>query len=59
MPPFGAGGRDWGLLNTGRIELDWLVTHRFPLEDALNPLETLRTADGPCGKVMLTVRDDK
>lgn len=38
------------LLQSGRIELDWLVTHRLPLDDAEAAVELLT---GDAGKVLL------
>ena len=43
------------LLNAGRLRLDFLVTHRFGLADWQHALDGLRGADGPRGKVMLTI----
>ena len=44
-----------GLLNAGRLELAFLVTHRFPLGDWEQALEALRGPDSPRGKVLLTM----
>ncbi len=38
------------LLESGRLELDWLVTHRLPLDDADEAIELLT---GDAGKVLL------
>ena len=44
-----------GLLNTGRLELAFLVTHRFGLRDWKQALDALRGTDSPRGKVLLEV----
>jgi threonine dehydrogenase-like Zn-dependent dehydrogenase len=45
------------LLNAGRLELGFLVTHRFPLGEWAAALDTLRSQDPatPRGKVLLTL----
>ena len=43
------------LLNAGRLEHAFLVTHRFPLADWAQALEALRGPDSPRGKVLLTM----
>jgi threonine dehydrogenase-like Zn-dependent dehydrogenase len=43
------------LLNTGRLELAFLVTHRFGLADWKQALDALRGTDSPRGKVLLEV----
>jgi 2-desacetyl-2-hydroxyethyl bacteriochlorophyllide A dehydrogenase len=43
------------LLNSGRLSLSFLVTHRFPLTQWQAALDTLRGGQGPRGKVMLTI----
>jgi threonine dehydrogenase-like Zn-dependent dehydrogenase len=45
-----------GLLNSGRLELAFLVTHRFAITDWARALEALRGQDSPRGKVLLEVR---
>ncbi|HEY5352623.1 MAG TPA: alcohol dehydrogenase catalytic domain-containing protein [Streptosporangiaceae bacterium] len=47
------------LLNAGRLELGFLVTHRFPLGEWAAALDTLREPDpgAPRGKVLLTLAD--
>jgi len=47
------------LLNAGRLDLGFLVTHRFPLGEWAAALETLRDPDPgtPRGKVLLTLAD--
>jgi threonine dehydrogenase-like Zn-dependent dehydrogenase len=44
-----------GLLNSGRLRLDFLVTHRFALADWALALDALRGSASPRGKVMLTI----
>ena len=43
------------LLNAGLLELSFLVTHRFPLTQWREALDTLRGEASPRGKVMLTI----
>jgi hypothetical protein len=43
------------LLNSGRLELAFLVTHRFGLPDWKQALDALRGPDSPRGKVLLEV----
>jgi len=43
------------LLNAGLLELGFLVTHRFPLTEWREALDTLRGEASPRGKVMLTI----
>jgi threonine 3-dehydrogenase len=38
------------LLQSGRIDLDWLITHRLPLDEAEAAVELLT---GDAGKVLL------
>jgi threonine dehydrogenase-like Zn-dependent dehydrogenase len=45
-----------GLLNSGRLDLAFLVTHRFALGDWAEALDALRGAGSPRGKVLLEVR---
>jgi 2-desacetyl-2-hydroxyethyl bacteriochlorophyllide A dehydrogenase len=45
-----------GLLNSGRLELAFLVTHRFAVKDWAQALDALRGQDSPRGKVLLEVR---
>jgi 2-desacetyl-2-hydroxyethyl bacteriochlorophyllide A dehydrogenase len=40
------------LLNSGRLDLGFLVTHRFGLGEFETALETVRSAEGPSGKVL-------
>jgi threonine dehydrogenase-like Zn-dependent dehydrogenase len=49
------GGEDVKLLNAGLLDLDFLVTHWFPLADWAAALAALRDPDpaAPRGKVML------
>jgi L-iditol 2-dehydrogenase len=44
-----------GLLNSGRLRLDFLVTHRFGLAGWRDALDALRGSESPRGKVMLTI----
>jgi len=47
------------LLNSGELDLSFIVTHRFPLTEWAAALETLRSASsGARGKVLLTLNDD-
>ncbi len=47
------------LLNSGELDLSFIVTHRFPLTEWAAALETLRSANsGARGKVLLTLNDD-
>jgi 2-desacetyl-2-hydroxyethyl bacteriochlorophyllide A dehydrogenase len=41
------------LLNSGRLDLDFLVTHRFGLHNWANAIETLRHSTGKRGKVII------
>jgi len=43
------------LLGTGRISLDFLVTHRFRLEDWASAVTALRAPTGARGKVLLEI----
>ena len=43
------------LLNSGRLHLDFVVTHRFALADWQQALDALRGSESPRGKVMLTI----
>jgi 2-desacetyl-2-hydroxyethyl bacteriochlorophyllide A dehydrogenase len=49
----------WGavveLLNAGRLSFDFLVTHRFSLDDWESAVATLRTSVGVRGKVLLEI----
>ncbi len=45
------------LLNSGRLDLGFLVTHRFTLEQWGNAIETLRHASGTRGKVLIDVQN--
>lgn len=46
------------LLNSGRLDLGFLVTHRFSLSDWAAAISTLRTPVGARGKVLLQVWPD-
>jgi 2-desacetyl-2-hydroxyethyl bacteriochlorophyllide A dehydrogenase len=43
------------LLNSGRLDLGFLVTHRFPLEQWAQAVATLRSTDEARGKVILEI----
>jgi 2-desacetyl-2-hydroxyethyl bacteriochlorophyllide A dehydrogenase len=43
------------LLNTGRLTLDFLVTHRFPLTQWESALAALRSPTGTRGKILLDI----
>ena len=43
------------LLNAGRLDLGFLVTHRYPLEDWAAALSTLRSPSGTRGKVVIEI----
>jgi threonine dehydrogenase-like Zn-dependent dehydrogenase len=43
------------LLNAGQFAPGFLITHRFPLSDWQQAVAVLRRADGPRGKVLLTL----
>ena len=43
------------LLNSGRMDFQFLVTHRYPLDKWANALDSLRTPTGERGKVVLTL----
>jgi L-iditol 2-dehydrogenase len=45
-----------GLLNSGKLELAFMVTHRFAIKDWEQALEALRGQRSPRGKVLLEVR---
>jgi len=42
-----------GILKSGNVDLRPLITHRFPLEDYVMAIETVRSRQ--CGKVALEV----
>jgi 2-desacetyl-2-hydroxyethyl bacteriochlorophyllide A dehydrogenase len=42
-----------GLLNAGQLDLSFLVTHRFPLQDWESAMSTLRAGTGARAKVVL------
>jgi 2-desacetyl-2-hydroxyethyl bacteriochlorophyllide A dehydrogenase len=43
------------LLNGGQLELAWLVTHRYPLDEYDHALDVLRHPGGTRGKVILEI----
>lgn len=51
--------RAWGavveLLNAGRLSFDFLVTHRYSLDDWESAVATLRMSEGVRGKVLLEI----
>jgi 2-desacetyl-2-hydroxyethyl bacteriochlorophyllide A dehydrogenase len=46
------------LLGSGELDLGFLVTHRFALDDFAAAFDALRNADGPRGKVIVEVPSD-
>ena len=46
------------LLNAGQLDLSFLVTHRFPLQDWESAMSALRTGTGARAKVVLEVAPD-
>jgi 2-desacetyl-2-hydroxyethyl bacteriochlorophyllide A dehydrogenase len=44
------------LLNAGRLDMEFLITHRFALADWRQALDALRGQESPRGKVLLEVR---
>jgi 2-desacetyl-2-hydroxyethyl bacteriochlorophyllide A dehydrogenase len=59
MGSFSYTSRAWAevvaLLNGQKLDLGWLVTHRFPLEQFETGLTTLRAATSERGKVLLEI----
>jgi 2-desacetyl-2-hydroxyethyl bacteriochlorophyllide A dehydrogenase len=59
MGSFSYTSRAWadvvGLLNSGKLNVGWLVTHRFTLDRFEDGLAALRTATTERGKVLLEV----
>jgi 2-desacetyl-2-hydroxyethyl bacteriochlorophyllide A dehydrogenase len=43
------------LLNSGKLDLSFLITHRFALQDFKTAVEALRTAPAPRGKIVMEV----
>ena len=43
------------LLNAGRLDLGFLVTHRFPLDRYAEAVEALRAPQGTRGKVLVEI----
>lgn len=43
------------LLNTGRVDLGFLITHRYPLQDWPAAVSALRSSTGARGKVLLDI----
>jgi 2-desacetyl-2-hydroxyethyl bacteriochlorophyllide A dehydrogenase len=56
---FGYTQKAWELtvdfLNTGKLDLTFLVTHRFPLENYREAIEALRHAPSPRGKIIFEI----
>ena len=46
------------LLNSGRLDLGFLVTHRYPLERFADAFEAVRHSDGARGKVIIEIPSD-
>ncbi len=44
-----------GLINSGELDLTFLVTHKFPLSDFALAIDTLKNAPAPRGKVVLVI----
>jgi len=59
MGSFSYTAAAWGgvveLLNSGRLDLSFLVTHEYPLADWAQAIQSLRTPSGARGKVVLTI----
>ena len=43
------------LLNSGKLDLTFLVTHRFPLDDFIGAIDALRHAPAPRGKISFQI----
>lgn len=56
---FGYSRKAWALtvefLNSGKLDLTFLVTHRFPLENYREAIEALRHAPSPRGKIIFEI----
>ncbi len=59
LASFGYSRTAWALtvefMNTGKLDLTFLVTHRFPLEMFKDAIEALRHAPSPRGKIILEI----
>lgn len=59
LASFGYSRNAWELtvefLNSGKLDLTFLVTHRFPLEKYGEAIEALRHAPSPRGKIMFEI----
>jgi len=59
LASFGYSRNAWeltvGFLNSGKLDLTFLVTHRFPLESYDEAVEALRHAPSPRGKIMFEI----
>ena len=47
------------LMNSGKLDLTFLVTHRFPLEKYQEALDALRHAPAPRGKIVFEIGTEK
>lgn len=45
------------LMNSGELELTFLVTHKFPLDRFAEALDALKNSPGPRGKIVLTINN--
>lgn len=56
---FGYSRKAWemtvGFLNSGKLDLSFLVTHRFPLEKYQDAIDALRNAPSPRGKIIFEI----
>ena len=43
------------LMNSGKLDLSYLVTHKFPLADFAKAIDALKNAPAPRGKVALVI----
>ncbi len=46
------------LMNCGKLDLTFLVTHRFPLENFQDAIEALRSAPAPRGKIIFDLNSE-
>jgi threonine dehydrogenase-like Zn-dependent dehydrogenase len=42
-------------MNSGKLDLSYLVTHKFPLADFAKAIDALKNAPAPRGKVALVI----
>lgn len=56
---FGYSRKAWeltvGFLNSGKLDLTFLITHRFPLENYMEAIDALRGAPSPRGKIIFEI----